>query len=362
MSAARSFNVLLLAALTVSGSPPVAQASRSALLFRPAAQNTAATPKAVTAANAFLATLNEQQRVKAVLPLNETTRIVWSNLPTGTTMQVGATERNGLKLGAMSAAQQDAALALVAAALSRSGYRKVMNIVNADQQLEVTSAPQRGAGNRVRFGRAEYYVAILGSPSADARWMLQFGGHHLAINVTMAGRQSVLTPTHTGAQPATYTLNGQTIRPLGSENDKAFKLVNTLDDSQRKQALLGYEVRNLVLGPGEDGKTIQPEGVRASTFNQDQRALLLDLIREWVDILDESAAAAKMSEVTSKLADTWFAWSGSTAPGGLAYFRIQGPTVFIEYAPQGSPRPSNDHIHTIYRDPTNDYGARLSAR
>jgi len=214
----------------------------------------------------------------------------------------------------------------------------------------------------VRFGRAEYYLAILGTPSGDGRWMLQFGGHHLAINVTMAGRQSVLTPTHTGAQPATYTLNGQTIRPLGSENDKAFKLISTLDDSQRKQAVLGYEVRNLVLGPGEDGKTIQPEGVRASAFKQEQRALLLDLIREWVDILDESAAAAKMSEVTSKLADTWFAWSGSTAQGGLAYFRIQGPTVFIEYAPQGNPKPSNDHIHTIYRDPTNDYGAGLSAR
>ena len=58
------------------------------------------------------------------------------------------------------------------------------------------------------------------------------------------------------------------------------------------------------------------------------------------------------------LADTWFAWSGPTTNGSAAYFRIQGPTLVIEYAPQGSV----DHIHTIYRDPTNDYGAKFARR
>src|SRR5436309_2171390 len=191
--------------------------------------------------------------------------------------------------------------------------------------------------------------------------MLQFGGHHLAINVSMAGRQSVLTPTHTGAQPAAYTLNGQTIRPLGSENDKAFKLINMLDAAQQKQALLGYQVRNLVLGPGEDGKVIQPEGIRGSALNARQRDMLRDLISEWVTILNEPAAAAKMREVQANVSDTYFAWAGSTTNGKEAYFRVQGPTVLIEYAPQGtSGAPSVDHIHTIYRDPTNDYGAKLS--
>src|SRR5688572_30398120 len=56
------------------------------------------TARAVAAADAFLATLDPASRQKANVDLNETTRIVWSNLPTGTKMQVGATERNGLKL------------------------------------------------------------------------------------------------------------------------------------------------------------------------------------------------------------------------------------------------------------------------
>ena len=60
-----------------------------------------ATVKGVAAATAFLDTLDPSRRAKATLPLNKTTRTVWSNLPTGVTMQVGATERNGLKLGDM---------------------------------------------------------------------------------------------------------------------------------------------------------------------------------------------------------------------------------------------------------------------
>jgi hypothetical protein len=322
----------------------------------------ATTAKAVAVAEAFLATLDKAQRSKANPPLNATTRVVWSNLPSGITLQSGATERNGLKLGAMTPAQEKSALALVATLLSADGYRKVMQIVDADQVLEERSAPTRKPGAPIRFGRGEYYLSILGTPSASELWMVQFGGHHLAINVSVASAGGVLTPTHTGTQPATYTLNGQTIRPLGDENDKAFALVNALDEGQRKQAILGFEVRNLVLGPGTDGKTIQPEGVRGSSLGPDQRAKLLDLAGEWISILEGGAAAAKLAEVKAGLNDTYFAWSGSIKNGEPAYFRIQGPTVLIEYAPQGKGPDATDHIHTIYRDPTNEYGVKTATR
>ena len=326
-------------------------------------QNTAkpaATARAVAAADRFLATLDQGQRAKANIELNDRSRTVWSNLPTGTRMQVGATERNGLKLGAMTPAQEQAALALLAATLSPDGYRKALAIVDADQVLEERSAPSRPATQAVRFGRGEYYLAILGKPSATDTWMLQFGGHHLAINVTFAGAARVLAPTHTGTQPATYTIEGKTVRPLGGENDKAFALINALGDEQRKQAILGVEVRNLVLGPGVDGKMIEPEGVRAASFTPAQRTMLTDLVREWVGILDAEASAAKMKEVQATIGDTSFAWAGSTTNGKGAYFRIQGPAVFIEYAPQGQGDTNTDHIHTIYREPSNDYAAKVS--
>jgi hypothetical protein len=319
-----------------------------------------ATARAVAAADAYLATLDQGQRAKANVDLNEKTRIVWSNLPTGMAMQVGATERNGVKLGDMTPAQEKAALALVAATLSRDGFEKVMAIVDADEVLERKTAPARPPSQRMRFGRAEYYLGILGKPSTTAPWMIQFGGHHLAINVTLVGHQNVLTPTHTGTQPASYSVEGKTVRPLGDENDKAFALINALNPEQQKQAILGYEVRNIVLGPGADGKMIAPEGIRVSAFTPAQRTLLVDLTREWVGILGDEAAAAKMKEVEAGLADTYFAWAGATTNGKGAYFRIQGPAVFIEYAPQGSG--DVDHIHTIFRDPTNDYAAKLTRR
>ena len=189
--------------------------------------------------------------------------------------------------------------------------------------------------------------------------MVQFGGHHLGINVTIAGPHAVLTPSLPAAQPATYTLNGQTIRPLGAENDKGFTLINALDKAQQAKAILNYQVRDLVLGPTEDGKTIQPEGIPVSELNASQQNLLLDVAHEWVGMLNDAAAAERMAEIRANLLKTWFAWSGSTRNGELAYYRIQGPTILIEYAPQQG---DLDHIHTIYRDPTNDYGSSLAKK
>jgi hypothetical protein len=178
----------------------------------------------------------------------------------------------------------------------------------------------------------------------------------------IAGSKGVLTPTLTGAQPASFQLNGKTIRPLGRESDKALALAQSLDERQRKQAVLAYEVSDLVLGPGQDGKKIVPEGLKVSAMNEKQQAMLLDIIAEWAGILNESSAAARMTEMKADLGETWFAWSGPTTgePGYniTAYYRIQGPHLVIEYAPQRD-EPAN-HVHTIYRDPTNDYGRALA--
>ena len=336
-----------------TGSPPPVKSAATGTV----------TANVVEAANQFLVTLTDTERSKCTFGFTSSQRTGWSNLPTG------IFQRNGLRFGDMTSRQREAALALVAAALSREGYQKVTDIMNGDEVLKNagggrTGGRQGGAGTAaagrrgggVRFGLDEYYIALLGTPSATAAWMIQFGGHHLAINVTVVGPNTVMTPSLPAAQPAKYILNGQTIRPLGRENDKGFALINALNAAQQKHAILNYEVKDLVLGPGADGKVIQPEGILASDLDANQQALLLDVVHEWVGILNDEAAAAKMAEIKANLPRTYFAWSGSTKNGGLAYYRIQGPTLIIEYAPQQG---DLDHIHTIYRDPTNDYGAKL---
>ena len=101
-------------------------------------------------------------------------------------------------------------------------------------------------------------------------------------------------------------------------------------------------------------------------MSEQQKAMLLDLIAEWAGIVHDSAAAARMAEIKAGLNDTWFAWSGPTtvAPGrnGTSYYRIQGPNLVIEYAPQPLGGDPSMHVHTIYRDPTNDYGRKVAGK
>ena len=294
---------------------------------------------AVAKANAFLETLDGPQRGKALFAFDSAKKPSWSNLP------VTAVPCNGLRLGELTQPQRAAALDVLAAVLSKQGYQKAIDIMNGDDQLAQ-------GNNRVRFGTENYYLALFGTPSATKPWMVQFGGHHLGINVTIVGNDTTVTPTHTGAQPDSFMRDGKTVRPLGVENDLAFKLVNMLDAGQQKQAVLGDRPRNLVLGPGQDGRTIRPEGLKCAALKEEQRATLLNLMGAWVHILPNDAAARRMAALKAKIDDTYFAWYGPTTQGSAVYYRIQGPTLLIEYAPQGS----THHIHTIIRDPSNDYG------
>lgn len=50
------------------------------------------------------------------------------------------------------------------------------------------------------------------------------------------------------------------------------------------ESRINYKVADLVLGPGRDGKTIQPEGIKSSGMNASQQAMMLDLIGEWAGI------------------------------------------------------------------------------
>lgn len=309
------------------------------------------TAAAVAAAHAFLATLTETQRAAVKFAFTDTAqRARWSNFPTG------IFKRNGIKRGDMTPAQLAALDKLLATVLSPGGYQKVVNIMTADEVLKTTG----GGGGRggPAFGKAEYYISFLGTPSATAPWIVQYGGHHLGLNISFVGTKSALTPSHIGTQPATFTLNGETIRPLGDENEKGFALINALDANQKAKAILSYKVSNLVLGPGRDNETIQPEGIKGSALTTDQQAKLLGLASEWINIINTEASTLKLAEVKANLADTYFAWSGPTTNGSLVYFRIQGPTVFIEFAHQMN---SPNHIHTIYRDFTNQYGSKWIA-
>ncbi|GAN54149.1 hypothetical protein Tasa_017_032 [Tanticharoenia sakaeratensis NBRC 103193] len=265
--------------------------------------------------------------------------------------------RPGLQLGHLTAAQQDATMHLLQMLLSRKGYEKVLDIMGGDQALADSGTP-------FASGKAVYTIAIFGAPSEQAPWMVQFGGHHLGLNIVMDGAHGTMTPTLTGAQPAVYQADGKTIRVLAAENDKAFALLDAFDTAQRRKAILPYTVDDLVMGPGHDGETIVPEGLKGSSMTSRQKQLMLDLIGEWAGIINDAYAAPRLQEIRQDLDETWFAWSGPTthAPGrnGSSYYRIQGPRLLIEFSPQGVGGDPTMHVHTVYRDPTDNYGTRYT--
>jgi hypothetical protein len=229
---------------------------------------------------------------------------VWSNYP------VSDVPRPGLKLGSLNVTQREAAMQMLQQLLSALGYEKVLEIMGSDQALA-------DGGTNFVSGKDAYTLSIFGTPNEKTPWMVEFGGHHLALNIVIAGAQGALTPTLTGAQPSVYQANGKMVRVLAAENDKAFDLLNTLDETQRKAAILNYTIGDLVLGPGHDGEVIVPEGLKGSAMTAKQKEMLTDLISQWAGIINDAYVQARMKEIKAGLDDTYFAWSRAAhAPAG----------------------------------------------
>ena len=90
-----------------------------------------ATTRIVSAANAFLSTLDEKQRQTVLFAFDdEKQRQRWSNLPD----QHGSA--GGISMKEMNAPQRSAALALVSSALSPRGFEKVQQIMEGDEVLK----------------------------------------------------------------------------------------------------------------------------------------------------------------------------------------------------------------------------------
>ncbi|MCY4112318.1 MAG: DUF3500 domain-containing protein [Chloroflexi bacterium] len=298
----------------------------------------------VDAANAFLDALTEDQRSAALLAFNSPLRPNWSNLPPGLT----PFEHNGVRIGDLDATHTELLHDFLRAALSPDGYVKVVGIVGAEDALALTSSRQLSADN--------YWLAFFGEPSADHPWGWQFGGHHLAVNVTVVDGRSYLSPTLVAIQPASYEVDGVTVAPLAAEVQAGLALMNALDESQREAARV-QRPSELWAGAGKDGVLPPLEGSAVAGWSESQQDLLLDAVAQWVGLLPAASAKIRMVEIADYLGDTYFAWHGNVDAGRPIYYRIQGPALIIEFATQSRAGGDRAHYHSIYRDPTNEYGA-----
>ena len=297
-------------------------------------------------ANTFLSSLNKELRAQAALPFDSSEKAKWTNVPP-------RGPQGGVRLGDLNEAQIKAAVNLLSTVLSEQGYSKARNIPLADDRL------LRNGKRRPGFGAEDYWLAIFGKPSPNKSWGLQFDGHHIAINLAFHGDRMSMSPTFIGTQPREFKLGKDMVVPMSNEAPLGLKLYNSLKDAQKKSAMIGKKRANLIAAAGKDGFVPKPIGVSCKDFTKAQRDVLLDVIGVYVGDLPEPYNKHRMEELSSEIDKMSFSWWGPSVEKGDFSYRIQGPSLIIEYAGQDLGGDPHDHLHSMYRDPTNEYGARL---
>ena len=350
------------------------------------------------AAGAFVASLDEAQRHVACRPFADTfERRRWYYTPT---------DHGGLPLAAMRPRQQQLAMQLLAAGLSRAGYVTATTIMGLENVLDAVEDWQRHWGRERGRDPQLYYVTVFGDPTdPDTPWSWRFGGHHVSVHhVILGGTVLATTPRFLGADPAdSPLLGGHLLRPLGALEDLARDLVRDLDDDQRAVAVLDPSAPVDIVGANRsilrDGDTVlplaetwrghfedpalrqlvetmhetaeasagvtpehldavsltvRPKGLSAAAMSEEQRDQLRATLRAFTDQVPEEVAAREAVKFAGdKIREVHFAWAGGTERGEPHYYRLQGPRVLAEY--DNTQRDVN-HIHAVWRDPANDFG------
>ncbi len=273
-----------------------------------------------------------------------------------------AHRRPGVRIGALDVETKLRLHDLLRASLSSQGYQKVAGVMRLDDvnaaQQRARLAPDADAYSRgvaESFGTANYFFSIFGEPGrGDAQWAWLIQGHHLGVSFTVAEERVAFLPMFLGATPLAVAESVETgWSALPQEVARGAELMRALDDAQRKQAYSDEEVPGDVLnGVGNKHRLTPPQGLKAAEMTPPQQRLLRALVEEYVSNADFDAADAQLDAIAAAGWDALtFSWRGAVddldAP---FYYRVQGPRIVIEL------RNTEDHIHTIVRDPANDYG------
>jgi len=294
------------------------------------------------AANNLLAALTPEQKGKAVFEFKDEERYDWHFIPKS---------RKGLPFGEMSSPQRLLAHALLSSGLSQRGYMKATTIMSLEQILYDLEdrAPHRDADL--------YYFTVFGQPGKEA-WGWRVEGHHLSLNFAIEGDQVLsLTPSFFGANPARILTGPRKgLRVLGEEEDLARQLVTSLNEEQRKMAIITNSApRDIITGNGRTARVLEPMGIGSLSLDKSQQELLLSLLREYVLRYRSEIGEADLKEIQGA-GEIHFGWAGGIEPGQGHYYRIQGPGFLMEY---DNTQDKANHIHTVWRDLRNDFGEDL---
>jgi hypothetical protein len=299
------------------------------------------------AANVFLQSLSEKQKTKIQFGFNEEERYNWNYVPRS---------RKGLTLNEMSDQQIKSAFALLRTALSDTGFNKTNSIIQLENVLR--EVENRTANDTYR-DPGNYSFSIFGNPAADAIWGWRLEGHHIAFNFSSEDNRLVSgTPGFLGSNPAVVLSGSEKGKYiLKDEAELGFALLHSLNKEQTDKAIISNEAPGEILTASSRHAMINdPKGILYNELNSSQQKIFIQLLSIYIHRYTRSFAEGMMKEIEEAgLNNLRFAWAGDQQPGvgHPHYYRIQGPTIIIEY---DNTQNNANHIHTVIRDLKNDFG------
>jgi hypothetical protein len=305
------------------------------------------------AATRFLDSLNPAQRGYATFPFSGDERYEWNYRPT---------PRNGLRMINMTKEQQQLALALVDAGMSKRSAEQTRWIMDLE---EILKAHEVQDGRVFQGWRdSEYYwFSVFGDPSGSAPWGWRVGGHHIGFHFTVVDREMVApTPCFLGANPAQVRYGPHTgTRALPEEEDQPRALVQSLDGENRAKAVFSEDAPQDIMSDAYRSldRFLLPRGVAYSALSGEQRNQLVGVIKHYIGRVSDEVASQEWEKVQQAGLDgITFAWGGKVEKGEGHYYAIQGPTFMVEY---DNTQNNSNHIHSVWRTFAGDWGEDILA-
>ena len=306
------------------------------------------------AAQGFRELLTEQQARQACFPFPSPKRHEWHFTPVN---------RHGLMLRHMTPPQRVAALNLLEAVCSVEGARLARSIIEHEKLL---AEWEELCGTPSDFERSSdrYWVQLYGTPgNGGDPFGVHIGGHHLALNATVAGGDVALMPLFGGANPAEVRHGAaRGTRLFGAEEELGFKLLHGLTEQQRAQAIVSATAFPEILsGNFRDAASVQfPEGLSAERLAIGQMEVAMQLMEVYLRRLPREAAEGYGRVLGREAPDAWrFIWAGHLSSDRPHYYAIRTPRLLIEY---DNTQNGANHVHTVVRDLRSDWGADLLAQ
>ena len=336
-------------------------------------------PTLVTfAAMALYDHLDGDQRRRVVVPLDNDNRSHWNFLP--------ESGRRGVAVREMTQPQRLLVHRLIAQCLSVEGYAQVVQVMSLEHVLRELNAPVFGHVAAYFRDPEGYFLTFFDQPQPDSDWGWRLVGHHLSLNFTVAGQDLMAaTPLLLGSEPAQLG----PFRILGREEDLGFSLLAALDQEQVSTAtihpvpppdfvsrcvpFLGEEEWPDVHGVGRRDAPVtdadraalrwvrnQPRGLARGRMGAEQQEAFDYLLEAFVTRLKSEQVGREMDRIRAAGPDSLhFVWAGAHRIEQPHYFRLEGPVTLIEF---DNTEDDANHVHCVWRDPTNDFGVDILAQ